>query len=59
MKTTVTNTGVVYTYSEDIDSVSEYYSDEQLYHLQNTFGEHFLEYIENRMKKLLWMKVSN
>lgn len=53
MKTIVTNTGVVYTYSEDIDSVSEYYSDEQLYHLQNTFGEHFLEYIENRMKKLL------
>ena len=53
MKTTVTNTGVVYTYSEDIDSVSEYYSDEQLYHLQNTFGEHFLEYIENRLKKLL------
>jgi ADP-dependent phosphofructokinase/glucokinase len=53
MKTTVTNTGVLYTYSEDIDSVSEYYSDEQLYHLQNTFGEHFLEYIENRLKKLL------
>lgn len=53
MKTTVTNTGVVYTCSEDIDSVSEYYSDEQLYHLQNTFGEHFLEYIENRLKKLL------
>ena len=53
MKTTVTNKGVIYTYSEDIDSVSEYYSDEQLYHLQNTFGEHFLEYIENRLKKLL------
>lgn len=53
MKTTVTNGGIVCTYSEDIDSVSEYYSDEQLYHLQNTFGEHFLEYIENRLKKLL------
>ena len=53
MKTTVTNGGVIYTYSEDIDSVNEYYSDEQLYHLQNTFGEHFLEYIENRLKKLL------
>ena len=53
MKTIVTNGGIVCTYSEDIDSVSEYYSDEQLYHLQNTFGEHFLEYIENRLKKLL------
>ena len=53
MKTLVINGGVIYTYSEDIDSVSEHYSDEQLYHLQNTFGEHFLEYIENRMKKLL------
>ena len=59
MKTTVTNTGVIYTYSEDIDSVSEYYSDEQLYHLQNTFGEHFLEYIENRMRNLLRAKISN
>lgn len=59
MKTIVTDGGIVCTYSEDIDSVSEYYSDEQLYHLQSTFGEHFLEYIENRMKKLLWMKVSN
>lgn len=53
MKTIVTDRGIVCTYSEDIDSVSEYYSDEQLYHLQNTFGEHFLEYIENRLKKLL------
>lgn len=53
MITLVTTTGVVYTYSEDIDSISEYYSDDQLYHLQNTFGEYFLEYIENRMKKLL------
>ena len=53
MKTIVTDGGIVCTYSEDIDSVSEYYSDEQLYHLQNTFGEHFLEYIENRLKKLL------
>lgn len=53
MITLVTTTGVVYTYSEDIDSISEYYSDDQLYHLQNTFGERFLEYIENRMKKLL------
>ena len=53
MKTLVINRGVIYTYSEDIDSVSEHYSDEQLYHLQNTFGEYFLEYIENRLKKLL------
>lgn len=53
MKTLVINGGVIYTYSEDIDSVSEHYSDEQLYHLQNTFGEYFLEYIENRLKKLL------
>ena len=53
MKTIVTNGGIIYTYSEDIDSISEHYSDEQLYHLQNTFGEHFLEYIENRLKKLL------
>lgn len=53
MNTVITNGGVIYTYSEDIDSVSEYYSDEQLYHLQNTFGEHFLEYTENRLKKLL------
>jgi hypothetical protein len=53
MKTIVTDGGIVCTYSEDIDSVSEYYSDEQLYHLQNTFGEYFLEYIENRLKKLL------
>lgn len=53
MKTTVIDGGIVCTYSEDIDSISEYYSDEQLYHLQNTFGEHFLEYIENRLKKLL------
>lgn len=53
MKTTVIDGGIVCTYSENIDSVSEYYSDEQLYHLQNTFGEYFLEYIENRLKKLL------
>jgi hypothetical protein len=53
MKTIVTDGGIVCTYSEDIDSVSEYYSDEQLYHLQNIFGEYFLEYIENRLKKLL------
>lgn len=53
MKTIVTDGGIVCTYSEDIDSISEYYSDEQLYHLQNTFGEYFLEYIENRLKKLL------
>lgn len=59
MITLVTTTGVVYTYSEDTDSISEYYSDDQLYHLQNTFGEHFLEYIENRMKNLLGMKVRN
>lgn len=59
MKTIVTDGGIVCTYSEDIDSVSEYYSDEQLYHLQNTFGEHFLEYIENRMRNLLRAKISN
>lgn len=59
MNTVITNGGVIYTYSEDIDSVSEYYSDEQLYHLQNTFGEHFLEYIENRMRNLLRAKISN
>lgn len=53
MITLVTPTGVVYTYSEDVDSISEYYSDDQLYHLQNAFGERFLEYIENRMKRLL------
>lgn len=59
MDTLVTQNGVVYTLNNGIDSISEYFSDDQLYHLQNTFKNNFLEYIENRLQHLLKTKVIN